>query len=646
MDAKHSLCSLSALLCFLTSALPTRADDWPAFRHSSSRNAVTLESLPTGLPYVRWEHQPAQAPSPAWYGPAKWDAYANLAGLHSMRDYDQVYHAIAADGAIYYASSAEDCVRKLDAKTGAVEWTFFTNGPIRVPPCWVDGKLYFGSDDGYAYCIDATDGSELWRFGARATGRRVLNDGKLIPLWPVRTGVTVYEGTAYFAASLLPWEPSLVCAVNATTGEEIYRQQVADSTMESSLVVSPRFVIAPQGRVPPLIFARQTGEPLGQLEGGGGSFVVLIDDYTTMHGPGNKEGWIEESNLKSKEKIATHKQARSVVHVDDVSYFISHQSLFAINYETKEKLWKADFQDPLSLIATSNALVVGGVNRVAAFDAATGKLLWEAAIKGRIKGLAFADQCLFASSDTGGVSCLTFGGDVNKDHVVVASPPPAPRKWHLTDDPDSFQVAAGPVARFLSDHEVEIVWETAEPVPTTLTWIDGDNRRIATSSSDLGTDHRIVIDNLQRNRMYHYQIPVETDTGTRTTPSFECDTFFNYHAAALPEKSSSAHPRRKEKIDRIVQSIRSQSGVCLVLGASADGWLAEGIARDSNLRLIVVDPDLQRVNKVRNHLAGRGLYGGRISVLHMTDLTAITSHIGTLVTSGAACDGREIPYGP
>ena len=36
--------------------------------------------------------------------------------------------------------------------------------------------------------------------------------------WPIRTGVTVMGDTAYFAASLLPWKESYLCAVDALTG--------------------------------------------------------------------------------------------------------------------------------------------------------------------------------------------------------------------------------------------------------------------------------------------------------------------------------------------------------------------------------------------------------------------------------------------
>jgi len=287
--------SPSALLFALAGLASVSWADWPTHRFSPTRNAATPEALPPGAPVVAWRHRPTFRPEPAWHGPAKWDAYAELRGLHSMRGYDQAYHAISAGGAVYYGSSTEHCVRRLDAATGEVDWTHHTDGPVRVAPTFVADRLYFGSDDGHAYCLDAASGELVWRVGPEASTRRIVNNGNLIPLWPVRTGVSVVGDTAYFAASLLPWEPSHLYAVDAATGEVRYTQQLDEATFEGPLVASPRLLLAPQGRVAPVLFDRATGERLGQLPGGGGSFCVLLDDGTSMHGPGNKAGWVTES---------------------------------------------------------------------------------------------------------------------------------------------------------------------------------------------------------------------------------------------------------------------------------------------------------------------------------------------------------------
>ncbi|HIE21285.1 MAG TPA: hypothetical protein EYP73_01645, partial [Acidimicrobiia bacterium] len=37
------------------------------------------------------------------------------------------------------------------------------------PPVYADGVLYIGTRSGIVYAVDATDGTELWRFDVGAT---------------------------------------------------------------------------------------------------------------------------------------------------------------------------------------------------------------------------------------------------------------------------------------------------------------------------------------------------------------------------------------------------------------------------------------------------------------------------------------------
>jgi len=48
----------------------------------------------------------------------------------------------------------------------------------------------------------------------------MLSNGKLISHWPCRTGVLIHDSLAYYGASLLPWEKSYLCAVDARSGDE------------------------------------------------------------------------------------------------------------------------------------------------------------------------------------------------------------------------------------------------------------------------------------------------------------------------------------------------------------------------------------------------------------------------------------------
>lgn len=91
------------------------------------------------------------------------------------------------------AGSAQSVFRGDSAHTGVfatqgprklhrVVWTFPTGGRVVSSPTYADGTLFFGSDDGGIYAVDAASGRQIWR---RATGGPV-------PASPAVAGGTVY----------------------------------------------------------------------------------------------------------------------------------------------------------------------------------------------------------------------------------------------------------------------------------------------------------------------------------------------------------------------------------------------------------------------------------------------------------------------
>jgi outer membrane protein assembly factor BamB len=59
-------------------------------------------------------------------------------------------------------------VRSLNPGTGAVNWTFATDGKVESSPVIVGDRVFFGSGDGNLYALDAAKGTELWRYEAGA----------------------------------------------------------------------------------------------------------------------------------------------------------------------------------------------------------------------------------------------------------------------------------------------------------------------------------------------------------------------------------------------------------------------------------------------------------------------------------------------
>ena len=401
------------LFISLGAAALLQSADWPTYRHDNSRSGTTAEKLVAEKLELKWVHRAALAPRPAWAGPAKWDAYAGIRGLRSMRNYDPAFHVIVVDGAVYYGSSADHGVHRLDAKTGREKWVFFTDAPVRIAPTWYSKKLYFGSDDGYAYCIRERDGELVWRKRPEIPGRLILNNGNFIPFWPCRTGVLVDRGLAYFGNSLLPWKDSYISAVNASTGKPSSRggflKKYGGLTLEGALLASSSRLIAPQGRVAPLLFGRADGARLGSLEGGGGCFVLLTDDSNVFHGPGNKTGWITGSNEKSRGKIATFKNGNEMIISGDTAYMLSDHALAAMDRKNKKGKWRTAGKYSLTMILAGDTVFAGGIDEVAAFRTSDGEQIWTGAVEGGVYGLAVANGALFVSTDQGRIACFRPG---------------------------------------------------------------------------------------------------------------------------------------------------------------------------------------------------------------------------------------------
>ena len=165
--------------------------------------------------------------------------------------------------------------------------------------------------------MDADRGELIWSFRPKPLDRLILNNGRLIPFWPIRTGVLVRDGTAYFAASLLPWKESYLCAVDADTGKPTgkmhFIKRIDSVSFEGALLASDDHLVAPQGRVSPLIYRRTSGKLLGGLKGGGGCFVMLTPEAGILHGPGNKTGWITDSKQSDRSTYATYKDGNAMV---------------------------------------------------------------------------------------------------------------------------------------------------------------------------------------------------------------------------------------------------------------------------------------------------------------------------------------------
>ncbi|MFH1717186.1 MAG: PQQ-binding-like beta-propeller repeat protein [Planctomycetota bacterium] len=437
------------------------AEDWPTYMRDNRRSGVTGERLEVPL-NESWLFKATHAPRPAWPPPAKQDFWHRLHELRATVTYDNVFHVVGAGDRIFFASSADDKVYALDAKTGRELWTFFTEGPVRLAPSVADNKVYVGSDDGYAYCLSAADGSLQWKHRVADANREIPGNERVISMWPVRTGLLVDEGYLYCAAGLFPNQGTFLSALDTDDGSAKWTQKL-DISPQGYMLASEERLYVPTGRTNPAIFARADGSTLGELPSGGGTFALLTEDVL-VSGPGRAAKELDAADVNTRSKVAMFGGLRMLVN-GPTAYMQSENELSAFDRgrylalsrernnltdrqnKIKEQLkkadkdaaegkqlqtelqniatqvgelskkmkdcylWTAECKYPYSMIMAGNVLFVGGENAIAAVDAESGKVLWRAAVNGKAFGLSVVNGGLYVSTDKGHIHCLRNGAE-------------------------------------------------------------------------------------------------------------------------------------------------------------------------------------------------------------------------------------------
>lgn len=448
--ARAVLCAIPAL----------QAADWPTYRGDYARSGVSTQAL-AAPPVVSWTWRSTHPPQPAWQGEAKWDGWNKVFDMKPRQAFDRAFHVVVAGQRAFFGSSADDQVRCLDTRSGTVRWTFFTEGPVRLAPTVHGDRLYFGSDDGCVYCLEAESGRQVWKTRATPGDRRIPGNGRLISAWPVRTSVVVQDGKVYATAGMFPAEGVHLIALDAGTGAEVWRQVQKDLPAQGYLLASRSRLYVPAGRNNPAVCDIATGKRVRVVEGAGGTYALLTDDLLVF-GPG-KTGQLGAVEEGSSDQLASF-QGNHMIVTGDRSYLHSDTEISALdrgrylNLARERKslsarqaalakkskalaalafvaeserddlkrqlaelgqrldettramdqclLWKVPSTWPHGVILAGDTLVLGGSGEVAGLPAASGKVGWRLPVPGIAYGLAAADDAVFVSTDQGAILCL------------------------------------------------------------------------------------------------------------------------------------------------------------------------------------------------------------------------------------------------
>ena len=550
-------------LCF---AAPLHADDWPQFRFGPARGAASSEHLAAELS-LRWVRQ-LPAPRPAFAGEVR------------LR-YDASYEPVVMGKTMFVPSMVTDSVTALDTDTGQVRWRFFAEGPVRFAPIAWEDKVYFISDDGHLYCLNAKDGSLRWKFRGLPAGRedrKLLGNGRLVSLRPARGGPVLADGVIYFAAGLWPQYGVFVHAVDANTGKARWSntdshhlaganldhgvKTFAGITPQGYLAIVGDMLVVPCGAQLPAFLDLKTGKLRPYTMGWGGR-VGLPKGSWFVAGSGNY-----------------------LTHSGDL-YDMSRPN----DERFKDRRGKSDFK---------SQLYAGGWTRVS-IDPTNQRAL------GQFRMPVMAGEQMFVGG--GG---FVSGYDLSQGKVAPRTKANEPKVRKNDRYPDKLKATFPEMWKLSTKLTVHIKAgrrlyaggpgevaaidipdsTSAKPKISWRSKIEG------TPSRMLVADDKLIVTTLE-GRIYTYGAKAPGK------PLF--------HKA--PQAATAARPDEWTKqAAEILKQTGVSEGYALVLGIRA-GRLVEELVSQSKCNVIAVDSDVKKIDALRRRMLAAGLYGTRVTAL-------------------------------
>ena len=594
------LISFICFTIFTTSFGMVSAEEWSTYRHDNNRSGVTDELLIPPLS-LRWTFEPAHAPKAAWMKPAE-----ELQRMH----FDSAYHVTAANGMVYFGSSVDNKVYAVSAETGEVVWTFFTEGPVRFAPSIRKDRIYFGSDDGYVYCLRAKDGKPMWRYRAGPSDEKVIGNGRMISLWPVRTSVLVDDGVVYFGAGVFPYEGIYICALKSSDGKVIWKNDtLGDRSHElafggispqSYLAASENVLYVPSGRAMPAAFDRESGRFLYYCSPGGkvgGTWALVTEGEliagVDLSGTPAKRVYDEKTGKRKGDAYAWFPGIDMVV-TPDTAYILSKDGIHAIDraeYPEANKRLSAlrkERQELGTILTDLRGKLSEATDKAAAegdSDSQVDK------ITERIDKLAAEEERLLKS-----LAC----------------------KWqYLREDLCSLVLTGDTLFAGGKDIVVAVGAETGEEM-----WnytIDGLSLGIAVSDGNLfvSTD---------KGPIYCFEEST-TSEAKEIKPDIK------------PYPKNKQTPVYEAAVQKILQETEINKGYCLVLDCGI-GQLASELAKRTELKIIGLESNPKKVERARKSLDAAGLYGSRV-VVEQWDISVLPDYFANLIVSDANIAPRK-----
>ena len=585
-------------LGFIFLASPVFANDWPAYRADGHRTAVTTEALPAKL-FSQWTFQPRHAPRTAWPLPGE-----ETPRMHS----DRAYHAVVAGRTLIFGNNVDNHVHALDTRTGQLKWSFATGGSVRFAPMLDGGRAFFGSDDGHVYCLDIAKGTLVWKHRMGPSGERIIGRSRLVSVWPVRTGVLVEDGVVYAAAGVFPYEGLYIKAINAktgkihwvndTAGDKSWGQAYGGMSPQGYIVASRDTLFVPAGRSMPVAFDKRTGKFKRFLNGGGktgGSWAVM--DEGKLFAGNNNQGTdtkvaFDGSSGGSQGDHFSRYPSTDMVLTKAINYIATQKGIYAIDREANRQAnSRVPALDKETTALTKTVAAIRKRHKAAADDPEKLKPITEELNKATARLVAVAKE----KAALNAARALWFAPRTGLGPMVVAGST-------LFAGGDGFVIA-----------------------------INTDTGKV---NAEKGIKSRALSLAVADGRLF-----VSTIDGAILCLGPRALAVAPRVIQPATAKADPGAVIREGGI-KALQTAGVDRGWCLVAGAR-DGRLAEFLAGQTKLNLVVVEQDPKRLRSIRARLMRSGLLGSRVFVLG-SGYADLPDYFANLIVSERAMLGEEV----
>ena len=588
----------------------SRSDNegWTSFRSDNKQSGITSAEIKTPIA-LSWIYTPAHHPEPAWSVPAE-----ELERAH----FDKAHHVAVSGETVFYGSGVDNKIYAIDAATGIEKWTFFSEGPVRCSPTIWKNKLYFGSDDGYVYCLNSRNGNLIWKFRAGPSDEKVLGNGRMISRWPVRTNVIIDDNMVFFGAGVFPYEGIFIYALNPKDGTVIWKNDTMGDrphelkfggiSPQGYLVASENTLFVPSGRAMPAAFDKKDGSFLHYyaLSSGkyGGTWAVYAD--STLIAGVDELGIsvkvaLDENTGERVEDVHTWIPGMDLVYSDKFSYTLTENGIYAIDrdmydsVQTDKEAINKKLQTHQKTLSQLRRRLYFSQN--AASGGQTMKVLLDQlnAVSDSLHELSLQEDKLKTSLfkwsyDRKDLNTLIRAGNLifagGNGFVTAIDSDTGEEIWNDDVDGKVYGMAA-----------------TSEKL-----FVSSDNGQIYCFSSDAEQDHKELI------------------------PEKE----------AFPFPADELAQEYRNTAEHIIHETGVEKGYCLVLG-DQPGQLAFELAQISDLNIICLEKDPKKLEKAKRMLDASGLYGSRI-VIEPWEISSFPDYFANLIVADSLIGSGEIDY--